>query len=294
MKHRRQGLLLLPMGLLLAIGCAAGAAGSRREAGGNEYALYFVRRSLADAAGDDALQSERRRLLDEGLSTREAAELLMQSLLSGPTDSDLESPFPPGTTLGEVTLRGTELQVDLSSVYGTLTGIGLSLADYAITLTMTQLPDVARVRVTVLGSDLASRSRQVFYARDLLYTPKEDVVGTLDARLYFLGAGDVLTPEYRAVALYEGDTQAAAVLRSLEAGPESRELQPSLPEGFKIRRMWMEGEVCCVGLSSAMMQSMADTRSLAQGIQALELSLLSLEAVGQVRFLVDERPEALP
>lgn len=38
----------------------------------------------------------------------------------------------------------------------------LSLADYAITLTLTQLPDVARVRITVLGEELDYRSRQVF------------------------------------------------------------------------------------------------------------------------------------
>ena len=294
MRHKRQALLLIPLSLLMFLGCAMGAAGSRRESGGDVYALYFVRRPLSAAAGSDALQGEQRRLLEQDLSTRETAELLMHSLLSGPTDPGLQSPFPQGTAISSVRLTGTELQIDLSSVYGTLSGIGLSLADYAITLTMTQLPDVARVRVTVLGSDLVSRNHQTFYAQDLLRSPKEDVVSTLDARLFFLSAQGSLTPEYRTIALYEGDTQVTALLRGMENGPESRELLPSLPEGFKVRKLWVEEDVCYVSLSSAMMQGVTDTRSLARGIQALEMSLLSLDTVDQVRFLVDGSLSAGP
>ena len=101
--------------------------------------------------------------------------------------------------------KGTELRVDLSAAYSTLSGVGLSLADYAITLTLTQLPDVARVRITVAGRDLDYRSRQVFLARDILTVPKEDVVGTVDASLYFVNGDGVLTAEARTLNLYEGD-----------------------------------------------------------------------------------------
>lgn len=105
-------------------------------------------------------------------------------------------------------------------------------------------------------------------------------------------------PEDRTVSLYEGDTQVTALLRSMETGPENRDLLPSFPEGFKVRKVWLEEGTCYVSLSSAMMQGVSDSRSLARGIRALEMSLLSLEPVGQVCFLVDgvlsAAPAALP
>ena len=144
---------------------------------------------------------------------------LVAELLKGPADPTLKSPFPKGTALLSAEQKGTELRVDLSAAYSTLSGVGLSLADYAITLTLTQLPDVARVRITVAGRELDYRSRQVFLARDILTVPKEDVVGTVDASLYFVNGDGALTAEARTLNLYEGDTQVSAVMRALENGP---------------------------------------------------------------------------
>ena len=76
---------------------------------------------------------------------------------------------------------------------------------------MTQLPDVARVRITVLGEELDYRSRQVFLSRDVLLAPKEDVVSTVAVSLYFPDGDGVLTEEKRTLNLYEGDTQGEMV-----------------------------------------------------------------------------------
>ena len=179
MKKRWIAIALLTV-LLMGIGGAIGKVGVRQESGGSAYALYFVERDLRSADGGDALRSEERTLEDGGLSTEELAALVAE-LLKGPADPTLKSPFPKGTALLSAEQKGTELRVDLSAAYSTLSGVGLSLADYAITLTLTQLPDVARVRITVAGRELDYRSRQVFLARDILTVPKEDVVGTVDA-----------------------------------------------------------------------------------------------------------------
>ena len=177
--------------------------------------------------------------------------------------------------------------MDLSAAYSTLSGVGLSLADYAITLTLTQLPDVARVRITVAGRELDYRSRQVFLARDILTVPKEDVVGTVDASLYFVNGDGALTAEARTLNLYEGDTQVSAVVRALENGPETKGLSAVLPEGFKVRKVWLEEEICYVSLSSALLEGQLEPETLSQAVLALEQSLLSLDSVEEVRFLVD-------
>ena len=286
MKKRWIAIALLTV-LLMGIGGAIGKVGVRQESDGSTYDLYFVERDLRSADGGDALRSEERTLEDGGLSTEELAAVLVAELLKGPADPTLKSPFPKGTALLSAEQKGTELRVDLSAAYSTLSGVGLSLADYAITLTLTQLPDVARVRITVAGRELDYRSRQVFLARDILTVPKEDVVGTVDASLYFVNGDGALTAEARTLNLYEGDTQVSAVVRALENGPETKGLSAVLPEGFKVRKVWLEEEICYVSLSSALLEGQPEPETLSQAVLALEQSLLSLESVEEVRFLVD-------
>lgn len=273
--------------LLIGIGCAVGTASVLQEPSGGVYALYFLERDLRSADGGDALRAEERVLEDEGLTPSETARVLMDALLRGPEDPELTSPFPKGTSVVSVNRLGTELRVDLSAVYGTLSGVDLSLADYAIALTLTQLPDIARVRITVQGSELDYRSRQVFLSRDVLLAPKEDVVGAVDAVLYFLNDEGALAAEKRTLQLYEGDTQVSAVLRALENGPEDKSLTAVLPEGFKVRKAWTEEGLCYVSLSSALLEGELEAETLENALGALEQSLLSLSSVEAVRFLVD-------
>lgn len=285
MRKRWAAIVLLAV-LLIAVGGAIGTVSVRQESV-NTYSLYFVEGDLRSADGGDALRAEERTLNDGTLSTEELAGSLMEELLKGPVDPTLKSPFPKGTEVNLVERKGTEIHVDLSQVYSSLSGVELSLADYAITMTMTQLPDVARVRITVAGSDLDYRSRQAFLARDILFAPKEDVVGTVTARLYFLSESGELKPEERTLSLYEGDTQVSAVIRALENGPEAKELQTVWPEGFKVRKSWLEEGSCYVSLSSALLEGQPDPAALDRAVEALDRSLLSLEAVDEVRFLVD-------
>ena len=285
MKKRWLTIVFLAV-LLIVLGGAIGTVNVRQESV-NAYDLYFVEQDLRSAVGGDALRTEERTLDGGALSTEELAGTLLTELLKGPVDPTLESPFPKGMGVNLVERKGTEIHIDLSRAYSTLSGVELSLADYAIAMTMTQLPDVARVRITVAGNDLDYRSRQVFQARDILFAPKEDVVGTVTVQLYFLHETGELKPEERTLSLYEGDTQVSAVLRALENGPEGKEFQPVLPEGFKVRKAWLEEGTCYVSLSSALLEGQPDPAALGQAVEALDRSLLSLETVDEVRFLVD-------
>ena len=127
----------------------------------------------------------------------------------------------------------------------------------------------------------------MFLTRDILFAPKEDVVGTVAVQLYFPNEDGALTPEDRTLSLYEGDTQVSAVVRALENGPETKELLPVLPDGFKVRKTWLEEGTCYVSLSSALLDGQPDPASLTQAVASLEQSLLSLETVEDVCFLVD-------
>lgn len=274
-------LLLVSLLLPLLAGCG------REEPERTSYLLYFQEADLTFSAGESAFRTESVYLFDaEVQSSRQLAEALVNELLKGPADETLKNPLPSGTTLLSLELTGSRAKVDLSAAYNTLSGVALTLADSAIAMTLSQVPEISSVQITVRGRELAYRERQVLNIREVLLTPEEDVISTVDARLYFLNQEGRLTPEARTLELYEGDTQVSAVAKALEGGPEDRELLSPLPEGFQVKSVWLEEDICYVNLSSALLEGL-EPSVVETAVQALEQSLCSLEGVEESRFLVD-------
>ena len=274
-------LCLLLVLLLLLPGCR------REEPARTAYELYFQEADLTFSAGEGAFRTESVFLYEgETGTSRQLAEALMNELLKGPTDETLKSPLPAGTSLLSLSLSGSLARVDLSAPYGTLSGVALTLADSAIAMTLSQVPEISSVQITVRGRELAYRERQILNIREVLLSPEEDVVSTVDALLYFLTPQGVLHPEERTLELYEGDTQVSAVAKALEGRPEGRDLLSPLPEGFQVKSVWLEEDICYVNLSSALLEGLGES-ALQTALRALEDSLSSLEAVEEVRFLVD-------
>lgn len=280
---KRMLLILLCALVLLTCGCTD-VSGEQVEG----YDLYFMRADLEEASGDGALQAEKAYLngLEEA-DTRQMVEALVTELLNGPMEASLKSTIPSGTTLLSAEVKGSQAVVDLSYAYSTLSGVGLTLADQAIMLTLTQLPDILSVKITVRGRELVYRDKQVFTTRDVLLFPEEDVVATVQATLYFLGEDGTLAAEDQTLDLYEGDTQVGVVARALENGPQGKNLSPVMPEGFRVKSVWLEEDVCYVNLSSVVLDELENTTALPWALEALGRSLCSLDTVGEVRFLVD-------
>lgn len=279
----KRWLVLLLSFLLLTTGCAYAAINEQEES----YLLYFREAELRGAAGGDALRAVPLRLNERPDSPEALAEELLQQLLADPKDEHLRRIAPEGTTLRSVELRNGRAVVDLSRAYASLSGVGLTLADYAIALTLSQIPEISSVQINVLGQKLAYREQQVFRAEDVLLSSQEDVVDTVSVQLYFLDAKGNLTAEQRELDLFEGDTQISAVVRALEAGPESRELRPLFPEGFRVKTLRLEEDTCYVNLSSAQLTLLPEDEYRSTVLEGLSRSLCSLKQVEQVEFLVN-------
>ena len=244
---KRIGLLLLVPLLLLPAGCR------REEPARTAYDLYFQEADLTYSAGESPFRTETVYLYDaETDAAPRLAEALVRELLKGPADETLKS----------------------------------TLADSAIAMTLSQVPEVSSVQITVRGRELAYREQPVLNLRDILLTPEEDVISTVEARLYFLNQEGRLTAAEQILDLYEGDTQVSAVAKALEGRPEGRDLLSPLPEGFQVKSVWLEEDICYVNLSSALLEGLGES-ALQTALRALEDSLSSLEAVEEVRFLVD-------
>ncbi len=274
--------LCLLLGLLLLLpGCR------REEPARTAYALYFQEADLTYSAGESPFRTETVYLYDaETDSAPRLAEALISELLKGPADETLKSTLPAGTTLLSLEIEGDRARVDLSPSYESLSGVALTLADSAIAMTLSQVPEVSSVQITVRGRELAYREQPVLNLRDILLTPEEDVISTVEARLYFLNQEGRLTAAEQILDLYEGDTQVSAVAKALEGRPEGRDLLSPLPEGFQVKSVWLEEDICYVTLSSALLEGLGES-ALQTALRALEDSLSSLEAVEEVRFLVD-------
>lgn len=270
--------------LSVAIGYAFIAPNENQEEIG--YKVYFQEGNLSNARSGDALRPELVQLEDAS-DTQSRMEQLMEHLLQGPQDETLRSVVPAGTTLLSVKQRGVLATVDLSGQYSGLSGISLTLADYAITQTLTQLPEVMLVKITVRGRELPYRNGRTLSQRDILFSPKEDVVSSVTATLYFLDEEGVFVPVTETLNLYEGDTQVGAVVRALETGPKSKEFFSAIPEGFQIRAVWQTEKTCYVNFSSTQVEGLDATKAFETMCRALEKSLCSLETVEEVNFLID-------
>ncbi len=280
---RRYLLLLSALAALLALCSCAEHAQEADESG---YEMYFL--AEPGVSGGDAIAARSERYVpDETMEVEECARALVEQLLSDPQETSLRSPVPEGTTLQSLTIAGRRAQLDFSAQYGRLSGIDLSLADYCVTLTLTQLPGVNAVSITANGRELPYRKTQVLLAADTLLSSRESGLRPITVQLYFLDTQTgALRAEQQTLALYEGQTRVSALLEALAQGPEDDTLSALLPEDFSVLSSRIEDGVCYLNLpKDAALPQNGTRRELL--LDSLVRSLCSLSGVERVQFMVE-------
>ena len=280
---RRWALLLLAALLALA---AVSCARREQEREEGDYLLYGLA-GAKEAAGGDAIQAVPVDLgLPEDASVTEIAQALMERLCQGA--GELSSPLPENVTLNSIQVQGRRAYVDFSVRYATLTGIDLSLADYCVTLTLTQLEGITAVSITAGGRELPYRSAQVLTEQDVLLSGMTDVIETVEVTLYFAGEDGELAEEERTLELYEGQSVAESLMAALLEGPRDDDLTALLPESFAINGVWVEGRTCYLSLSARAVERLPEAPEEQERILAsIAGSIYSMEGVDELRLLVD-------
>lgn len=215
-------------------------------------------------------------------------DALMAALLEGPAEDGLSDPFPAGTRLLGWELDGDLLLLDLSAPYGELTGVGLTLADCCITLTLCQLEGVDRVCITVDGAEVAGRERQILTPEDMIFTGAEEEPRQISATLYFPRAGRGLGFETRELTLTEDDDLYVTIAQTLLAGPEDSDLRAVLPEGVALRGAWVDDGICYVNFSAEFL-TLAPEQLSEQNLLLYSVvdTLGNLNSVTAVQLLVE-------
>lgn len=151
--------------VLLALLLPLSACGGREKQQEEGFQLWFaVDEKAADyghgpALGNEAYTGEE----DPG------PEELLSALLAGPAQEGLRSPFPRGVTLRQWNWdqeRPGVLLIGLSEQYGALADVSLTLADYCIVLTLSQVEGVETVEITAGGRSVSYRSHQMLSSQE--------------------------------------------------------------------------------------------------------------------------------
>ena len=280
MKRKRIVLTALALVLLALAGC--GVVQKEQEG----LRLYYAA-SLDTHRGGDAIDSVTIAWdeLPQGDQVARAESVL--ALLMGMCqEKGFQSPIPAGTTLRSVTIIGGTACVDFSGSYGQLSGMALTIADYCVALSLTQLEGIYAVRITVNEQELAYRDNDLFLAGDVLLTSMDDVVRTLTARLYFPNSDGDLEAEEQLLTQYEGQSAADVVLSALGDGPSDDDLQPLAEKGLSGMTVRMDNGVCQLNVASASMEELEDDTAR-QLLLCVTQSLQSLEGISSVQLYID-------
>lgn len=281
MRGKLSCLAALALALCLLAGCTAGTVSGR-----DGLRLYYAV-PLDTHPGGDAIDhvTVDWNSLPEGDKTARVAAVL--SLLMGEChEKGFQSPIPAGTTLRSAEVKGSTAWVDFAGSYGQLSGMDLTIADYCVALSLTQLEGVYAVRITVNGQELAYRDSNLFLASDVLLTSMDDVVRMLTAQLYFPDADGTLTPEERLLPQYEGQSTADVVIAALMDGPTEDGLQALIPEGVTGITARVEDGVCQLNLPSEELDAV-DADTVEQMLRGIVTSLRSLEGITAVQVYRD-------
>ena len=268
--------------------CAAGCVSAHRTPEGVMLAVYYAAEAERVPGGDILATARVPWNEQTERSPQEQAREAMELLLGQCREEGFSSPLPEGTRLLSCTVSGSAAVVDLSAEYSQLTGMKLTIADYCVTLTLTQIEPIRMVRIRVDGQELPHGNGSTLLAGDALLTSTEDVVRTFAARLYFRNAEGELVGEDRLLTLYEGESRGAVILGALLGKPENGELETVLPQGFAALSFRTEKGLCLMNLPAAdeeLLPEDPETQSLL--LRSIVRSLCSLDDVDAVQIVVD-------
>lgn len=273
-------LLCLCLAVLLILSALVGCSNQSEEKDGMQ--LWLLRES-GDALG----------LVTQSYGGEATIPAVMEAMLfySG---SDLKSPVPEGTRLLTWRLDGDLAWVDLSAEYGKLTGLDMTLADYAIVLVLTQLDQVNRVRITVDGLERRGREGMILSRNDVVLSGAEEEPVELTAALCFRRTGgNELGEELRIFRLTESQSATLAVLRALLTGPTEPGLQALLPSGLEVNSARVEAGICYADFSALFLTGIPESEEEQMLVlNSVVESLQSLGYIQAVQFLVEGEPLA--
>ena len=230
-----------------------------------------------------------------GNSKEEQMENILLQMAKKPQTEGLVSTMPETVTVLGVSLEETLARVDLSAGYEELTPGQKMYLRGALVWTLTSLPFVEQVELSVEGVPLVHSNQEPLGPMDrynLVINQPIDPEPTNALRiltLYFADAeGKTLVKEERTVEVNANQALERYVLEELIVGPEEEGHTQTVPKGTTVRDIKTADGICYVDLSQDFVTGhTGGTVEEYLTIYSIVNSLCELDGIKKVQFLIE-------
>lgn len=277
-------LLWILVGVLMLAGFTA--CKSEEPTGENVYQIYVVSNS------ETKVESHTHEMT---ATTSEAMlEELVQCLSEQPEKAEYKAPFAMGFEILSMDLVEGKLLLNLDGAYMNLPATTEVLVRAAIVRTMTQLPEVKYVGITVEGQELFDRAGEVvgLMTAEMFINNDGNEINTYELtriKLYFVNeSGDKLIGAYREKYYSTNVPLERFVVEELIAGPSGKVagLYPSINPEVKVISVMTKDGICYVNLDSSFL-TVINNVSTETSIYSIVNSLVELSTVNKVQILIN-------
>lgn len=224
----------------------------------------------------------------------EQLEELLECLSANPDKLEYKAPLSLGFNILGKTLENERIQIDVDRAYKELPPITEVLVRAAITRTLTQLPDISYVSITVEGEQLFdSMDNQVgWMSADQFIDNDGNEINTYELakiRLYFADeSGTSLMAANREKHYSTNTPLERFVVEELIAGPTGQVegFYPSVNPSTKIINVMTKDGICYVNLDETFL-TVVNNVSTELSVYAIVNSLVELSNINRVQILIN-------
>ncbi len=274
--------------VLIAVWCllALTACAEEEPAQENVYSVYYVSNSETKVeAHDYVMQSD---VPDEQLDE------LLACLSTMPDRMEYKAPLALGFQVLSARMEDGKVALDVSGEYRNMSPVREVLVRAAIVRTLTQLPDVKYVSITVEGEQLYDNAGELvgLMSADLFINNDGSEINTYEqarVMLYFADAGgDHLIASYREKYYSTNTPLERFVVEELIAGPSGQVsgLYPTINPNTRIINIMTRDGICYVNLDSNFLTAVNNV-STEMAVYSIVNSLAELNHINRVQILVE-------
>lgn len=274
--------------MLLAAWCLLGLTSCRQEASENEnvYQIYYISNS------ETKVEIHEHEMIAD--SRREQLNELIECLSAMPEKLEYKAPLAMGFQVLSVELKEGRVMLDVDDAYMDMPATTEVLVRAALVNTLTQIPDVDYVGITVEGGQLFDNAGDLvglMNAEQFIHNDGNEI-NTYEltrVKLYFANeSGDKLIAAYREKHYSTNTPLERFVLEELIAGPSGQVdgIYPSINPETKIMSIMTKDGICYVNLDASFL-TVVNNVSTDVAIYSIVNSLVELNNINKVQILIN-------
>ena len=287
MKKSQNIILLLLMTVLMI--CLAGCG--KQQSQGTSVEISYLNKS------ETKIVTEEHYL--EGATTKEMIVEVLTLLCSVPENKELKATLSGGINIINYSLEGEQVTVSLGEKYKELSRTTEVLTRAALVRSLTEIPGVTYVMITVGGeplTDLAGNAIGIMTA-DMFVDNEGEQMNSYEKvtiRLYFANeSGDGLIPINRELVHnidVSNISMEKLIVEQLIAGPANDESYPTINPQTKLLGVTVKDGICYVNLDSSFLTPVNNVTSDVT-IYSIANSLVELSNVNKVQISIDGKKD---